>query len=150
LNGRCWRRLAIYSNDTSQDGAEGRRLGENAVQLAECRAECSIEHCALNLKQKIGASSGSSHPQQFVHSPIDEKVGSALGDRSSDTQAGTMPCGDVDEPTACASDYVIPPLLRYPRIAEQVAALAVTCKIKELCGIELAAISVVGRQPRRS
>ncbi|HME22055.1 MAG TPA: hypothetical protein VKI44_12075, partial [Acetobacteraceae bacterium] len=76
-------------------------------QLAEPRTERSVEDCAANPEQEIGTSSGPSHLLQLVHAPIDEKICSALGDRSSDAQAGTVSLGVVDEPTALASEIVV-------------------------------------------
>src|SRR5450755_135313 len=75
--------------------------------LAQSRAERSIVDRAANLKQEISTSSGPAHLLRLVHSPIDEKVCGPFCNRSSDTQAGTVSLGVVDEPTTLASEIAV-------------------------------------------
>jgi hypothetical protein len=70
-------------------------------------AERAIIGRAVNLKQEIGTSSGPAHLQRLVHSPIDERVCGSFCGRSSDTQAGTVSLGIVDEPATLASEIKV-------------------------------------------
>src|SRR5450755_4208422 len=75
--------------------------------LAQSRAERSIVDRAANLKQEISTSSGPAHLLRLVHLPIGEKVCGSFCNRRSDTQAGTVSLGVVDEPTTLASEITI-------------------------------------------
>ena len=71
---------------------------------------------------------------RFVHAPIDQEVRCTLGNRSSDTQAGTISVGVIDEPSALAAEIVVDLVQRAPQLAgwharRAVAALALNMGI---------------------
>ena len=84
---------------------------------AEPRTECSVVDRAANLEQEIGSSPGPSHLLRLVHSPIDQEVRRPFGDRSSDTQAGTVSLGVIDQPGALTTEIAIDLMQRAPQLA---------------------------------
>ena len=93
--------------------------GDRLKQVAEPRTERAVVDRTANLEQKIGASSRPSHLLRFVHSSIDKEVRSPFGHRSSDTQAGAISLGVIDEPVALAAEVAVDFVQRRPQLARR-------------------------------
>src|SRR5208283_5349065 len=95
-----------------------RRGGRDRLkQVAESRAERAVVDRTPDLQQQVGASSRPSHLLRLVHPPVDQKVGRAFSQRSSDAQACTVSFGIIDEPSALATEIVIDLVQRMPQLA---------------------------------
>src|SRR5208282_2480204 len=95
-----------------------RRGGRDRLkQVAESRAERAVVDRTPDLQQQVGASSRPSHLLRLVHPPVDQKVGRAFSQRSSDAQACTVSFGIIDEPSALATEIVIDLAQRVPQLA---------------------------------
>src|SRR5208283_120481 len=95
-----------------------RRGGRDRLkQVAESRAERAVVDRTPDLQQQVGASSRPSHLLRLVHPPVDQKVGRAFSQRSSDAQACTVSFGIIDEPSALATEIVIDLVQRVLQLA---------------------------------
>jgi hypothetical protein len=99
-------------------------IGKTFKSLTEPGAERAIIDCATNLEQQIGAVSRPPHLLRFVHASVDQEIGCAFGDRSADTQTGTVPFGVVDQPRGLASEILVDGMKRVPQLARRHALRA--------------------------
>src|SRR5215218_11161498 len=75
--------------------------------MAEAGAERAVVDGAANLEQQVGAAPGPAHLLRLGHAPVDQEVGSALGERRPDPQAGTPSYGIVDQIGALAAQVAV-------------------------------------------
>src|ERR1700733_5108216 len=135
------------------------RISDPVKSMPKPGTECAVVDGTTDLEQQIGAPSRPSHLLRFIHAPVDQEVGCALGDRRSDAQTGTVSFGIVDQPCGLASEVFIDRMQRVPQLARRHAprALAVlafedmhTLRIRLMLRWAFFALPFQIRQCRRS
>jgi hypothetical protein len=85
--------------------------------LAKARSESTVVDSATDLKQQIGAASGPTHLLTFVHPTVDQKIGGAFGDRSTNSQSGAMPLGVINQPVSLPGQIFIQRVQGSPQLS---------------------------------
>ena len=122
-SGKTFTMRGIGNGSVQQVGGSGghcqlRALGGGRLkEVAESRAERAVVDRAADLQQQVCTSARPSHLLRFVHPPIDQEVRRAFGNRCSDTQAGTISFGVIDEPGALAAEIVVDLMQCAPQLA---------------------------------